>query len=60
MIEKVKGTVHLVNGKRHGQFETETKDGYICMWMFDSVDYEYFKPSDISYEREENENNRTL
>jgi len=34
-------------GTRQGQYELKTKDGLICLWMYDTLQYEYFLPSQV-------------
>jgi len=47
MVEEVKGIIHRVDD-RYGQYELTTTDGYVCMYMFDTLKYEYFKPDEVS------------
>jgi len=49
MIKPVKGSIHIVNGNRYGEFETPTKDGYICLFMLDTYGYEYFDANLVEY-----------
>jgi hypothetical protein len=46
MIEEIKGTPCKVDD-RYGEYELTTKDGYICIFMYDTCEYEYFKPEEV-------------